>query len=202
MKITEILNESIQIAERRRKHKRTRRGIYGPVPYHGWYGFGSDSGEGGGVEESTLKEFVPGDSGDNSGDNHLSLESIARIIALQLGNKCAIVPGKNKKQPSFRIIPNDKTKYNSIRIWSVTNPRTKQAYPTYNTILFVDESGKHVERGKANTLGNAIATAKLLNKNVTKDNLQEKWSRKYKRSIDCSHPKGFSQRAHCQGRKK
>jgi hypothetical protein len=32
--------------------------------------------------------------------------------------------------------------------------------------------------------------------------LQEKWSQKYKRSIDCSHPKGFSQRAHCQGRKK
>lgn len=29
-----------------------------------------------------------------------------------------------------------------------------------------------------------------------------KWSNKYKRSIDCSHPKGFSQRAHCQGRKK
>lgn len=30
----------------------------------------------------------------------------------------------------------------------------------------------------------------------------EKWSNKYKRSIDCSNPQGFSQRAHCQGRKK
>jgi dephospho-CoA kinase len=30
----------------------------------------------------------------------------------------------------------------------------------------------------------------------------EKWSQKYKRSIDCDNPKGFSQRAHCQGRKK
>lgn len=28
------------------------------------------------------------------------------------------------------------------------------------------------------------------------------WSEKYKRSIDCNNPKGFSQRAHCQGRKK
>ena len=28
------------------------------------------------------------------------------------------------------------------------------------------------------------------------------WSQKYKDSIDCSNPKGFSQRAHCQGRKK
>jgi hypothetical protein len=32
--------------------------------------------------------------------------------------------------------------------------------------------------------------------------LDEKWSTKYKRSIDCSHPKGFSQKAHCAGRKK
>jgi hypothetical protein len=30
----------------------------------------------------------------------------------------------------------------------------------------------------------------------------EKWSAKYKRSINCANPKGFSQRAHCQGRKK
>lgn len=32
--------------------------------------------------------------------------------------------------------------------------------------------------------------------------LTEKWSQKYKNSINCSNPKGFSQRAHCQGRKK
>ena len=28
------------------------------------------------------------------------------------------------------------------------------------------------------------------------------WSEKYKKSIDCDDPKGFSQRAHCQGKKK
>jgi hypothetical protein len=32
--------------------------------------------------------------------------------------------------------------------------------------------------------------------------LQEKWSAKYKKSINCKNPKGFSQRAHCQGKKK
>ena len=31
---------------------------------------------------------------------------------------------------------------------------------------------------------------------------QEEWSNKYKKSIDCSNPKGFSQKAHCAGRKK
>jgi hypothetical protein len=32
--------------------------------------------------------------------------------------------------------------------------------------------------------------------------VSEGWSEKYKKSIDCKNPKGFSQRAHCQGRKK
>ena len=32
--------------------------------------------------------------------------------------------------------------------------------------------------------------------------LIEKWSKKYKKSIDCNNPKGFSQKAHCAGRKK
>lgn len=34
------------------------------------------------------------------------------------------------------------------------------------------------------------------------DYIDEKWSRKYKRSINCNRPRGFSQRAHCAGRKK
>ena len=35
-----------------------------------------------------------------------------------------------------------------------------------------------------------------------RESVNEKWSQKYKRSINCNNPKGFSQRAHCQGRKK
>ena len=35
-----------------------------------------------------------------------------------------------------------------------------------------------------------------------KATLEEKWSQKYKNSINCSHPKGFSQKAHCAGKKK
>lgn len=32
--------------------------------------------------------------------------------------------------------------------------------------------------------------------------ITEGWSKKYKSSINCSHPKGFSQKAHCAGKKK
>jgi hypothetical protein len=31
---------------------------------------------------------------------------------------------------------------------------------------------------------------------------KESWSAKYKKSIDCNNPKGFSQKAHCAGKKK
>ena len=40
------------------------------------------------------------------------------------------------------------------------------------------------------------------NKVKVSEDVNEKWSEKYKRSIDCNNPKGFSQKAHCQGRKK
>jgi hypothetical protein len=36
----------------------------------------------------------------------------------------------------------------------------------------------------------------------TEETIFEKWSQKYKKSIDCNNPKGFSQKAHCQGRDK
>ena len=37
---------------------------------------------------------------------------------------------------------------------------------------------------------------------VNESDVLEKWSQKYKNSINCSNPKGFSQKAHCAGKKK
>jgi hypothetical protein len=37
---------------------------------------------------------------------------------------------------------------------------------------------------------------------IRKQAMEEGWSDKYKKSIDCDNPKGFSQKAHCQGKKK
>jgi hypothetical protein len=37
---------------------------------------------------------------------------------------------------------------------------------------------------------------------VDKKKIDEAWSKKYKDSINCSNPKGFSQKAHCDGKKK
>jgi hypothetical protein len=37
---------------------------------------------------------------------------------------------------------------------------------------------------------------------IIREILLEKWTKKYKKSINCSNPKGFSQKAHCDARKK
>ena len=42
----------------------------------------------------------------------------------------------------------------------------------------------------------------MLRKENGASTTSEGWSQKYKKSINCDNPKGFSQRAHCQGRKK
>ena len=52
---------------------------------------------------------------------------------------------------------------------------------------------------KINQLKEMIAQLK---EKEPEDYIEEKWSQKYKSSINCSNPKGFSQRAHCAGRKK
>jgi hypothetical protein len=47
--------------------------------------------------------------------------------------------------------------------------------------------------------------AKVVDEDMDTDDeeeLMEKWSEKYKKSINCSNPKGFSQKAHCAGRRK
>jgi hypothetical protein len=37
---------------------------------------------------------------------------------------------------------------------------------------------------------------------MKEDDMEEDWTQKYKSSIDCDNPKGFSQKAHCAGKKK
>ena len=53
------------------------------------------------------------------------------------------------------------------------------------------------DRGGKNSSGQGKAPIYVSTKPKNED-----WSEKYKSSIDCNNPKGFSQKAHCQGKKK
>jgi len=64
--------------------------------------------------------------------------------------------------------------------------------------------GGKTRLGTANLLKGIPAKVWIIGgeQGVAEDQLNEKWSQKYKSSINCSHPKGFSQKAHCAGKKK
>ena len=57
--------------------------------------------------------------------------------------------------------------------------------------------GKHAEGTKKGKNGGQVRNC-VPNEDV----VNEKWTQKYKSSINCSNPKGFSQKAHCAGKKK
>ena len=72
---------------------------------------------------------------------------------------------------------------------------------TAQPVKMVSESRARIAE-KINQLRERIAQLKEYTVEEDPDYIEEKWSQKYKRSINCNNPKGFSQRAHCAGRKK
>jgi 5'(3')-deoxyribonucleotidase len=78
-----------------------------------------------------------------------------------------------------------------------TNEIPRQAKKFGNT---VDKDGRPPTLSKK---VKGKSTNVLFNLGLAEDKkVEEKWSAKYKRSINCSNPKGFSQKAHCAGRNK
>jgi len=75
----------------------------------------------------------------------------------------------------------------------LSNTKTKMDKPIGK--LF--SMGKKGETKEATGAGSAGGFAPSLS-----GEMKEKWSQKYKDSINCDNPKGFSQRAHCAGKKK
>ena len=68
----------------------------------------------------------------------------------------------------------------------------------------IQEFAKHLDEpreiGKKKKRLSSSEMKKLKNKAF--EVYKEDWSQKYKQSIDCNNPKGFSQKAHCAGRSK
>lgn len=95
-----------------------------------------------------------------------------------------------------------------------------EGYDTENELqAFIWDATNYLEDNYPKYAGNKQVTAKLVQLAHTvdprttspehlvsmlfkKQGVAEDWSQKYKNSINCSHPKGFSQRAHCAGKKK
>jgi len=79
----------------------------------------------------------------------------------------------------------------------------EQDYFSDNNRIYFDNDEIYHEKIRVplmNYFGNRIK--KRYNNDKSEEELTEKWTEKYKKSINCNNPKGFSQRAHCQGKGK
>ena len=131
-----------------------------------------------------------------------------------------IAEGSNKKEAILRIQKMLNDKYNAnLDVDGILGPLTLKSINKYmpNARLgLADEpdkttavQGKKVKEqnvaemdGQNFVGGMAASYQEHENQPIDEDYIDEKWSQKYKSSINCASPKGFSQRAHCAGRKK
>jgi len=73
-------------------------------------------------------------------------------------------------------------------------PRTHEKYGSFSSIIPITQNGNKLKGNQR--IGGGAGEPGFPAKT------QRKWSMKYKKSINCSKPKGFSQRQHCKyGRK-
>jgi hypothetical protein len=108
-----------------------------------------------------------------------------------------VAESSNKKQEATRRIQkmlNDKFDAN-LDVDGVLGPLTLKSI---NKFMPNAKVGPAEDPNKTT----AVQGKKVKNKDTDQNQLAEKWSQKYKSSINCSNPKGFSQRAHCDGKNK
>lgn len=157
-------------------------------------------------------------AGDDNGDSFLSwpAEELEGLAETKLNEACWKGYHKEGNKKMFgKTYPNcvKNTNEDTSQDLSSDNVRRIQQLlnKKFNANLDVDgimgpltaqSIKKFLPKSSKKAAPNPNRTTAVQGNKVKEENLNEKWSQKYKRSINCNHPKGFSQRAHCQGRKK
>lgn len=97
----------------------------------------------------------------------------------------------DKGDKSLLTLPGTK-EYQKMR--KTSEPGTEKWFKAYRTLPYMT-------KGRKNHYMLPVKEQITLLEQQIKQ-LKEKWSNKYKKSIDCNNPKGFSQKAHCAGKQK
>jgi hypothetical protein len=119
-----------------------------------------------------------------------SIEDLQQLVMLA---EQKVNEAKNlKQQAAIAIAKKNKVSEESKGLWANIHAKQKR---------IKNGSGEHMR--KPGSKGAPTAQSfKDSAKTSKSEGIEEGWSEKYKSSIDCSHPKGFSQKAHCAGKKK
>lgn len=95
--------------------------------------------------------------------------------------------------------------HHRFQLFKKLNKKTIPAMVVDEKIVFLAKDEYGTKNNKAVRMDKAdlkqMDLKNYFNTTAPQD-LDEKWSEKYKKSIDCNNPKGFSQKAHCQGKNK
>lgn len=126
-----------------------------------------------------MKTGKPITSQTGTGDSIRVFSTVANILQKEV----------QQQDPTGVIIASKADDESRVKLYKTLARRATRLMPNYEL------AGEHTVTGAD---GNQYITIELKRKKP----VNEKWSKKYKSSINCNNPKGFSQRAHCQGRKK
>lgn len=185
LKLTPITFNT-QLDEKKKRKQKSRKGYYG---YY-WGGINyndSNSGDAGG-----------GDGGESVHES-LGKSALVGLLAAALSMSPTAAQAESSDAADalriYRLVHQyknyDDAAYKAEAQQELMNIlRSLQGHPNQSRILSIVKK-----------MSNSDESAEELPP-LTNEPINEKWSEEYKRSIDCSNPKGFSQRAHCAGRKK
>ena len=126
-----------------------------------------------------MKTGKPITSATGTGDSIRVFSTVANILQKEV----------QKQEPTGVIIASKADDDSRVKLYKTLARKATRLMPNYEL------AGENTVTGAD---GNQYITIEL----KRKESVNEKWSQKYKSSINCNNPKGFSQRAHCQGRKK
>jgi hypothetical protein len=126
-----------------------------------------------------MKTGKPITSQTGTGDSIRVFSTVANILQKEV----------QQQEPTGVIIASKADDDSRVKLYKTLARRATRLMPDYEL------AGERTVTGAD---GNQYITIEL----KRKESVNEKWSKKYKSSINCNNPKGFSQRAHCQGRKK
>lgn len=111
-----------------------------------------------------------------------------------------------KNNPKYKnVVIADMDNYYSDRLRSIKEPPNE-----FPTIKYISKKGTNIEDFENSDIPNKERKVDAfmdwinskVNNNTTTNQEGGKWSQKYKSSINCRRPKGFSQKQHCKyGRK-
>jgi len=103
------------------------------------------------------------------------------------------VKNKNRSAESFREWINHYVNMSGVGFGSNRESKTEELH---RPLLSVSRSSR--SRSRSQSHGRNKSTSSNHSKKYRQTQRGGKWSLKYKRSIDCKRPKGFSQRQHCK----